>query len=92
MFGSWILYLFKNKQFFLIIPSVLSMIADWSENYFELMMIESYLNSRPISEILVLSGSGINSFKFVMIGLTYLIILFGIIIRLKIFFSKPKLS
>jgi len=64
------------------------MTADWSENYIELLMIGSYLNSNTISEILVSLGSGINSFKFVMIGLTYLIILTGIMIVLKIFLTN----
>ena len=88
MFGSWILYLFKNKRLFLIAPTILSMIADWSENYTELLMIETYLNSSTISETLVSLGSGINSFKFAMIGLTYLIILTGIMIALKIFLTN----
>ena len=91
MFGSWILCLFKNKRLFLIAPTILGMIADWSENYIELLMIENYLNSNTISETLVSLGSGINSFKFAMIGLTYLIILTGIMIALKIFLTKPKL-
>ena len=90
MFGSWILYLFKNKRLFLIAPTILGMIADWSENYIELLMIETYLNSSTISETLVSLGSGINSFKFAMIGLTYLIILIGIIITLKNFLQKNK--
>ena len=88
MFGSWILYLFKNKRLFLIAPTILGMIADWSENYIELLMIITYLNSSTISETLILFGSGINSFKFVMIGLTYLIILTGIMIALKIFLKN----
>ena len=90
MFGSWIVCLFKNKRLFLIAPTILSMIADWSENYTELLMIETYLNSSTISETLVSLGSGINSFKFAMIGLTYLIILIGIIITLKNFYKKIK--
>ena len=88
MFGSWIVCLFKNKRLFLIAPTILGMIADWSENYTELLMIESYLNSNTISETLVPLGSGINSFKFVMIGLTYLIIITGIMIALKIFLTN----
>ena len=90
MFGSWILYLFKNKHLFLIVPNILGMIADWSENYTELLMIKTYLNSSTISETLVSLGSGINSFKFAMIGLTYLIILIGIIITLKNLLQKNK--
>ena len=90
MFGSWILYLYKNKSLFLIVPNILGMIADWSENYIELLMIETYLNSSTISETLVSLGSGINSFKFVMISLTYLIILIGIIVALKNLLQKNK--
>ena len=91
MYASWILYFFKNKRLFLIIP-ILGMIADWAENYVELLMLETYLNSRSISETLVSLGSGINSFKWVLSSLTYLIILFGIIITLKIFLTKFKRS
>ena len=90
MYASWIMYFFKNKRLFLIIP-ILGMIADWSENYVELLMLETYLNSSLISEILVSLGSGINSFKWVLSSLTYLIILIGIIITLKTFLTKPKL-
>jgi len=88
MFGSWIVCLFKKKWIFFITPTVLSMIADWSENYIELLMIETYLNSSTISETLVSLGSGINSFKFVMISLTYLMILTGIMIVLKKFLTN----
>ena len=91
MYAFWIRYFFKNKRLFLIIP-ILGMFADWSENYVELLMLETYLNSSPISEILVSLGSGINSFKWVLSSLTYLIILFGIIITLKIFLTKFKRS
>lgn len=91
MFGSWIVYLFKKRRLFLIAPTILGMIADWSENFIELLMIETHLNSSTISETLVSLGSGINSFKFAMIGLTYLIILTGIILVLKKFLTKPKL-
>ena len=91
MYASWILYFFKNKRLFLIIP-ILVMIADWAENYVELLMLKTYLNSSSISETLVFLGSGINSFKWVLSSLTYLIILFGIIITLKIFLTKFKRS
>jgi hypothetical protein len=67
------------------------MIADWSENYFELIMLKTYLNSGQISETLVSIGSGINSFKLILSSITYLIILIGIIIKLKTVLTKPKL-
>ena len=91
MFGSWIVYLFKNKRLLLLAPTVLGMIADWSENFVELLMLETYLNSGVISETLISLGSGLNLFKLTTIGLTYLIILTGIILALKTFLTKPKL-
>ena len=87
MYASWIMYFFKNKRIFLAIP-ILGMIADWAENYVELLMIKAYLNSSPISEILVSLGSGINSFKWTLSILTYLIILIGVMIALKIFLTN----
>jgi hypothetical protein len=68
------------------------MIADWAENYLELLMLETYLNSSSISELLVSIGSGINSFKWILSSITFLIILVGIIIKLKNFLTKPKLK
>ena len=89
MSASWIAYFFNNKRLFLIIP-ILCMIADWAENYVELIMLDTYLNSSPISEKLVSIGSGINSFKWILSSITYLMILVGIIIKLKTFITKPK--
>ena len=90
MYASWILYFFNNKLLLLIIP-ILCMIADWAENYFELVMLKTYLNSGSIAETLVSIGSGINSFKLILSSITYLIILMGIIIKLKKVLTKPKL-
>ncbi len=90
MYVSWIVYFFNNKRLFLIFP-ILCMIADWAENYVESFMLEIYLNSSPISETLVSIGSGINSFKWMLSSITYLIILLGIISKLKTFLTKPKL-
>tara|TARA_Y100000385_G_scaffold41319_1_gene38499 strand:- start:26 stop:475 length:450 start_codon:yes stop_codon:yes gene_type:complete len=91
MFGSWIVYFFKNKRLLLLAPTVLGMIADWSENFVELLMLETYLNSGVISETLVSLGSGLNLFKLTTIGFTYLIILVGLVITLKkILSNKAK--
>ena len=85
------MYFFNNKRLFLIIP-ILCMIADWAENYVELIILENYLNSGPISETLVSLGAGINSFKWILSSITYLIILIGILIKLKTFLTKTKLN
>ncbi len=89
MYASWIVCLFNNKMWLALIP-VIGMISDWSENYIELIMIKTYTNAGAISETLVSLGSGINSFKWVVSSLTYLVILIGIIIAIKNFFSKAR--
>jgi hypothetical protein len=66
------------------------MICDWSENYLEILMLESYLQSNLIPQNLVSLGSGINSFKWILSSLTYLVILLGILFVFKNLFKKNK--
>ena len=82
MYCFWILYLFNGRRIFLIIP-ILGMIADWAENITEILMINSYLDSDTISETVVSIGSGLNMIKWIMLMLTYLIILVGIFDKIK---------
>ena len=89
MYASWIVWLFNNKIWLAFIP-VLGMVSDWSENYIELIMIKTYSNAGAIGETIVSIGSGINSFKWALSSLTYLIILIGIIIAIKNFFTKTR--
>jgi len=89
MYASWIVWLFNNKRWLALVP-ILGMISDWSENYIELIMIKTYSNVGAISEMIVSLGSGINSFKWILSSLTYLIILIGIIIAIKNFFTKTR--
>ena len=88
MYGSWILYLL-NKKIYLVIP-ILGMIADWSENFSELLMIQSYVASGSITESLVSVGSGINSFKWIMSSLTYLLLIIGVIVAIRLFLMKKN--
>jgi len=90
MYASWMVYFFNNKRLLLIIP-FLCMMADWAENYAELVMLKTYFLSGPISKTLVSIGSRINSFKLILSSITYLIILIGIVIKLKTVLTKPKL-
>jgi hypothetical protein len=89
MYASWIVWLFNNKRWLALIP-ILGMISDWSENYIELIMIKTYSNTGAISQTIVSLGSGINSFKWILSSLTYLIILTGIIIAIKNFITKTR--
>jgi hypothetical protein len=88
MYSLWITLLLK-KIILLIIP-VLAMICDWAENYSEILMLDMYLNSDLMSESLIMTGSGINSAKWIFFYLTYLIILMGIIVKIKNYFKKNK--
>ena len=89
MYASWIVWLFNNKRWLALVP-ILGMLSDWSENYIELIMINTYSNAGTISETIVSLGSGINSFKWILSSLTYLIILLGIIIAIRNFFTKTR--
>ena len=91
MYASWIAYFLNHKNLFLIIP-VLAMVCDWFENYLELLMLATYLESNLISATLVSLGSGINSSKWILSSLTYLVICYGIIITVFKFIRKPKLN
>jgi len=86
MYSLWIALLLK-KIILLIIP-FLAMICDWAENYSEILMLEMYLKSDFISENLVIIGSGINSSKWIFFYLTYLLILMGLILKIKNYFKR----
>jgi hypothetical protein len=86
MYSLWIALLLK-KIILLIIP-FLAMVCDWAENYSEILMLEMYLKSDFISENLVIIGSGINSTKWIFFYLTYLLILMGLILKIKNYFKK----
>ena len=89
MYCFWIMYFFQNRRILLVIP-LLGMVADWSENMVEIMMINSYLDSNTISETLVSVGSGLNMFKWIMSTLTYLVIFAGIGIKIKSVMNRSK--
>jgi len=89
MYCFWIMYFFHERRIITVVP-LLAMVADWAENFIEIMMINSYLDSNTISQKLVSVGSGINMFKWVFLSLTYLIILVGIAKKIKSALSKSK--
>ena len=89
MYCFWIMYFFRSRRILLLVP-LLAMVADWAENFAEILMINSYLDSNSISETLVSVGSGINMFKLILLSLTYLIILVGIANKIKSVLSKSK--
>jgi hypothetical protein len=82
MNSLWIIYLLK-KRFFLIIIPLIQMFCDWTENYMEVSIINNYLNSGIISEHLISYGSYITILKWTLSILTYTIIIFGIIVKIK---------
>tara|TARA_X000001036_G_scaffold339055_1_gene318140 strand:+ start:110 stop:580 length:471 start_codon:yes stop_codon:yes gene_type:complete len=88
MYSSWIIYFFKNKYYFLVLP-ILVMITDWAENYIELMMLENFINLDILSPTLVLFGSGINALRWLLFSVLYLLIIVGIVKSIKIYYAKP---
>lgn len=87
MYSSWIIYFFKNKYYFLVVP-FLVMITDWVENYIELMMLENFINSDILSPTLVLFGSGINTLRWLLFSAIYLLIIIGIVKAIKLYYKK----
>lgn len=89
MYSLWFVYLLKKWRLLLIIP-ILHMFSDWIENYVELLMLGAYMNPNTLSENLVSLGSGITILKWSLSIVTYLIIIVGIITKLKLFITSPK--
>ena len=89
MYCFWIMYFFHERRIIMVVP-LLAMVADWAENFIEIMMINSYLDSNTISQKLVSVGSGINMFKWIFLSLTYLILLVGIAKKIKSALVKSK--
>lgn len=89
MYCFWIMYFFHDRRIFLLVPA-LAMVADWAENFVEIMMINSYVDSNTISETLVSVGSGLNMIKWMFFGLTYLIITVGIRNKIKSVLRRSK--
>jgi hypothetical protein len=83
MYSLWFVYLIKKWRIALIIP-ILHMFSDWIENYIELLMLEGYIDTYTLSENLVSLGSGITVLKWLLSIVTYSIIIFGIITKLKL--------
>jgi hypothetical protein len=86
MYSLWIALLLK--KIILLFIHFLAIICDWAENYSEILMLEMYLKSDFISENLVIIGSGINSSKWIFFYLTYLLILMGLILKIKNYFKR----
>ena len=53
-------------------------------------MLEMYLKADFISESVIIIGSGINSAKWIFFYLTYLLILMGIVLKIKNYLKKNK--
>lgn len=89
MYSFWIKYLLDKKALLFLVP-ILAMVADWSENFIEVVLINRYLESQSISETLVSLGSTINTAKWIFLCLTYFIILYGIATKVKSAFMSRR--
>ena len=89
MYCFWIMYFYHNRRALLVVP-VLAMVADWAENFVEIILINNYLDSNTISETLVSVGSGLNMIKWVFFSLIYLILAVGIRTKIKAVLRRRK--
>ena len=78
MYSSWMMVFIEKRRKLLAFP-LLAMIADWSENLVEVMMINKYTQGEAISEMNVMIGSNLNSLKWILQSITLAILLVGII-------------
>lgn len=82
MYCFWFRYFFKMKPILLLFP-IAHMCLDWAENYTELLMMDEFFSTAEISTTTVNIGSMLTSFKWVFSGITYLIILYGIFLKVR---------
>ena len=67
---------------------ILVMITDWAENYIELIMLENFINLDILSPTLVSFGSGINTLRWLLFSVIYLLIIIGIVKAIKLYFAR----
>lgn len=89
MYTFWIVYFFKPKTILLIVP-FLHMLTDWTENVLESIIIKEYIKSNILNDVMVSASSAITILKWILSLLTYLILLYGIFIKLKPFLTATK--
>lgn len=89
MYISWIIYFLKEWTYFSTIP-ILHMIADWLENFSEIALVNEYLETGEISNQLVSVSSGLTIAKWTLSILTYGVILYAIIYKLKNYITLHK--
>ena len=89
MHVSWLMFLFRKWFYPAFIP-FLHMVADWGENYIEISFVHHYLDMGRLPEAFVSAGSFITITKWVLSLLTYVIIIYGIINKLRDYRTTPK--
>lgn len=89
MYSFWIIYFFKPKTILLLVP-ILHMLTDWTENIFESLIIKEYLTAGILNDEIISFSSIITSLKWILSIGTYLILLYGIFIKMKIILTMRK--
>lgn len=89
MYVFWLRFLLPKWRVLLIFPLV-HMLLDWSENYFEILMIDAYLMKSDLTEGLVAMASNLTIAKWLLSGATYLLILSGFYLRIRYLIKKIR--
>ena len=89
MYVLWIVYLFEKRKIIILLP-INRMVADWVENFFEISLVENYINTLSIDSTMVSQASTFTSIKWILSWLVYAIFLIGIFNLFKAKFKKDK--
>jgi len=89
MYVFWLKYFFKQKSVVLFLP-VIRMLTDWAENYTELTMLEQYLSAGNISAEIAYWGSMLTLIKWGLSILIYLLMVLGIVLKIKQALKKTE--
>ena len=84
MYLLWFRFLFPKWKLLFILPLPFAhMMCDWSENYFEVLLLDQFLDIKTVDTGIVSIASVLTVTKWVLSFATYTVILFGITVRIK---------
>lgn len=89
MYVLWLRFLLTKWRMLLIFP-IAHMFLDWTENYYEILMIDLYLVNTEVTETLVSVASNVTIVKWLLSGATYLILLSGVFLRIRKYISGDR--
>lgn len=87
MYLVWIMYFFKSWRLLIIIP-LLHMFSDYAENFFEIELVQSYIEKGSIQASDTYWSSRLTIIKWSLSLITYSFIIIGIALKVFSLFKK----